>query len=105
MDSGMCRCGSNVKGKGREVIPVEEDIPNILGSPINLHPTISTGSSSSYLTPPIANESSSVMVEESLVSPLVLMNNEDKENVELPGTGAVITFNHLGTLQGSSMGA
>jgi len=105
MDSGMCCCGSNVKGKGREVVPVEEDIPDVLGSPINLLPTISTGSSSSYLVLPIANESSSAVVEESLVSPLVLVNDEDKENVELPGAGAVITFNRLGVLQGSSMGA
>ena len=35
----------------------------------------------------------------------MLTNNEDKENAELPGTGAVIAFNRLGVLQGSSMGA
>jgi len=105
MDSWMCCCGSSVKGKGREVVLVEEDTPDVLGSPINLRPTISAGSSSPYLVPPVTNELSSAMVEEALVSPLVLMNNEDKENVELPGTGAVIAFNCLGALQGSSMGA
>jgi len=105
IDSGMCRCGSNVKGKGREVVPVEEDIPDVLGSPIILPPTISAGSSSSYLAPPIANELSSIKVEESLVSPLVLMNDEDKENEPRPGIGVVNAYHHFAALQGGSMDA
>ena len=66
MDSGICHCGFNVKGKGKEVVPVKEDIPDVLGSPINLPPTISAGSSSSYPAPPIAKEPYFAMVEEPL---------------------------------------
>jgi len=40
---------------------------------------------------------------ESLVSPLVLVNNEDKENNPCPGIGAVTAYRHLGVLQGGSM--
>jgi len=105
MDSGMCWCGSNVKRKGREVVPVEEDVLNVLGSPIVLPTTISTGSNSSYLTPPIANESSSAEVEESLVSPLVLMNDEDKENQPRPSIGVVNAYHRFKVLQGGSMDA
>jgi len=105
LDSGMCCCGLNVKGKGREIVPVEEDIPDVLGSPIVLPPTISAGSSSSYLAPPIANKSSSVKVEESLVSPLVLMNDKDKENELLPGIGVVNAYCRFEALQRGSMDA
>jgi len=38
MDTGMCCCGKDAKGKGKEVVPVEEDIPDVLGSPIFLLP-------------------------------------------------------------------
>jgi len=92
------------RGKG-EVVPVEEDVPDILGSPIVLPPTISAGSSSSYLALPIVNELSSIKVEESLVSPLVLMNNEDKENEPHPGIGVVNAYCCFEALQGGSMDA
>ena len=98
MDTGMCRCGKDVKGKEKEVVPVEEDVPDVLGSPITLPPT--AGSSSSYLAPPIAHESSSAKVEESLVSPLVLMDAEDKENEPSPGMGLVDTYRRFETLPG-----
>jgi len=88
----MCCCGLNVKGKGREIVPVEEDIPDVLGSPIVLPPSISAGSSSSYLALPIANKSFSAKVEESLVSPLVLMNDEDKENKPRPRIGVINAY-------------
>jgi len=103
MDSGMCRCGSNIKGKEREIVSVEEDIPDVLGSPIVLPPT--AGSSSSYLAPPIAHKSSSAEVEESLVSPLVLMDEEDKENEPRPGIGVVNAYRRFEALQGGSMDA
>jgi len=105
IDSGMCHCGSDIKGKGREVVPVEEDIPDILGSPIILLPTISAGSSSSYLALPITNELSSVEVEESLVSPLVLMNDEDKEDEPRPRIGVANAYCRFEALQGGSMDA
>jgi len=98
MDTGMCRCGKDVKGKEKEVVPVEEDVPDVLGSPIALPPT--AGSSSSYLAPPIAHKSSSTEVEESLVSPLVLMDAEDKENEPNPGMGLVDTYRRFKALPG-----
>jgi len=75
MDSIACHCRSSNKGKGREVVVMEESIPNVLRSPICFQPTpTSPGSSNlSYMVPPVANESSSTVVEESLVSPLVLV--------------------------------
>jgi len=98
MDTGMCRCGKDVKGKEKEVVPVEEDIPDVLGSPITLPPT--AGSSSSYLTPPIAHKLSSAEVEESLVSPLVLMDEENNESEPRPGVGMVDTYRRFEALPG-----
>ena len=104
MDTGMRHCGKDIKGKGKAVVPVEEDVPDVLGSPIVLPPT--AGSSSSYLAPPIAHESSSTEVEESLVSPLVLMiDEEDKENQPRPGIGVVNAYRCFKALLGGSMDA
>jgi len=95
-----CYCGSSNKDKGKGVVGVEEVAPKVLGSPIQFHPSpTSAGSSnSSYLTPPIANESSSTLVAESLVSPLVLLDDEDKESQEHPGIGAVIAHHYINRL-------
>ena len=107
MDSVTCQCGSSDKGKGREVIEVEESIPNVLGSPIQIHPSpTSVGSlNSSYLVPPITNKLSSAGVMESLVSPLVLVDDEDKENELRPGIGVVAAYRHFEALQGGSTDA
>jgi len=48
MDTGMCRCGKDVKGEEKEVVPVEEDIPDVLGSPITLPPTAGSSSLSRF---------------------------------------------------------
>jgi len=104
MDSVACRCGSSEKGKGREVVELEESIPNVLGSPIRIpsSPANAGSSNSSYLVPPVANKSSSTGVEESLVSPLVLVEDDDKENTPRPGIGVIATYRRFEALQRGS---
>ena len=70
---------------------MEESIPNILGSPIRI-PSSSANvglSDSSYLVPPVASESSSTGAMESLVLPLVLVDDDNKENPPRPGIGVI----------------
>ena len=107
MDSVACRCGSSDKGKGREVVEVEESIPDVLGSPIQIHSSSANAglSDSSYLVPPVANESSSTGAMESLVSPLVLVGDDDKENPPRPGIGVIAAYCRFEALQGGSTDA
>jgi len=104
LDSVACRCGSTDKGKGREVVEVEESIPDVLGSPIQISSSsANVGSlSSSYLVPPVANESSSMGAMESLVSALVLVKDDDKENQQQPRIGVIAAYRRFEALQSGS---
>ena len=95
MEEVACKCCAQDKGKGKQraVVP---DSP-VLGSPIVLAQSSDQeeSSDSSYVTPPLAARSPSIVAVQS-VTPLQLVDEEQDVSIRLPGIGWSSTQEVLG---------